>query len=177
MTEPSAAVPTFGADAPHDTHPFRVAIYDPEEEASLTEEFLAWKDPGGGAILAFMRSGADPGRQIQAAARLLYDALVDTDGLQIEYVPPGQDEVDPETGDPLPVDPRLADITQWSSRRRFSYYSDSSRYRVPSDVIVDVADWLTREAFQGRPTARPSRSSRGPKSTGRGSGGRSSSKA
>lgn len=156
------------------TRPFAVEVYHVPTQATEQWHFTAWVDPGAGPILAFLRAQTEAA-EMNAAAGLLFNALVDDDGLPESYLPPPDAD----------VDPRLHDRDEWSSRRRFTWLMDAAtgEYRIAGNVIVELAKWiaqgaftrgaLTTEAGPG-PTAAPARSSRGRTSTRRGSTGKRS---
>jgi hypothetical protein len=159
-------VPVFGADAPlEDTVEFAVeAMHVPTGER-IRHHFTAWRDPGAGPVLSFIRAAGDA--QMNAAARLIWHALVDDDGLPESYRPmPGEDR-----------DARLDDVEQWSSRRRFTRLVESPDDRIAGAVLEQLADWIARAALtrggtpagDAVPTAAPSPSRAGRTTKRRGS--------
>jgi hypothetical protein len=67
--------------------------------------------------------------------------------------------------------PKLDELRDGSSRRRFAFISDSRAIRYKYEALEEVANWLT-EGMTGRPTRRPVPSGHGPQRTSRGRGGR-----
>lgn len=172
-TDPQTGVPLFGATGSLDVRrDFAIETYHVPSQASETWYFTAWRDPGAGPILAFLRAGSESA-EMNAAAGLLFAALVDDDGLPESYLQ--LPDVD--------VDPRLHDRDQWSSRRRFTWLMDSAtgEFRIAGSVIVDLAKWVAQGAFTRGgddqqeaargvgPTVAPARSPRGRTPTKRGS--------
>jgi hypothetical protein len=170
---------TFGGGKDHrKTVEFDVQAYDETADEDITLTFSAYVDPGSGPVLAFMRARTAQ-ENSSAAVALIYRALVDNDGLSVDYQPPTDDEVadaleeadtdatEDDVREEL-TDPRFHDKTKWSSRRRFADMVDDEHLRVDADLIGDLAKWLTEQAT-GRPTGAQSRSRSGRKSTGSGS--------
>jgi hypothetical protein len=76
-------------------------------------------------------------------------------------------------GELVPWDDLAFDeLADGSSRRRFAYIMASSRHRVDLDALTGVQKWLVARSTN-RPTRRSAPSGRGPRSTTRGSAGRS----
>jgi hypothetical protein len=67
--------------------------------------------------------------------------------------------------------PKIDELRDGSSRRRFAYISDSMAIRYRYEALEEVSNWLT-EHMTGRPTRRPVPSGHGPQRTSRGRGGR-----
>jgi hypothetical protein len=136
-------IPVFGKGPKDETRPVGIEVYDTIDAANEVVKFLTYIDPGSGVVLSFMRAKTQD-QKLAAATRVVYSALVDTDGLSLDF------------DGTVEEDPRLTDREQWSSRRRFAFFVESDRYRILSTVIEELAEWSVREAFAGRPTGRPS---------------------
>jgi hypothetical protein len=67
--------------------------------------------------------------------------------------------------------PRIDELRDGSSRRRFAVISDSMSIRYKYEALEEVSNWLT-EGMTGRPTRRPAPSGHGPQRTGRGPSGK-----
>jgi hypothetical protein len=161
-------VPVFGANADLEgTVQFELEALHVPTGRRERHRFTAWKDPGPDFVLAFIRSSQDDAAAMNAAAVLLTRGLLDHDGL-------------PSTAVKTDDGPWTDEVDDWSSKRRFLHLAESDDYRVAAMAIVDVAQFLVREAFQrggtpvagaggSVPTAAPSRSQRGRTTKPRGS--------
>lgn len=169
-------IPVFGADTDLEgTIEFAVeALHVPTGER-VQHRFRAWRDPGPEFVLAFIRSGGSDEAAMHAGALLLNRALVDNDGISVTATPEGLGA----GWDDAPE--------AWSSKRRFTHLvsAEDSEYRVAAMMLIDLAGWLAKEAFnrnapiqgQAVPTAAPAPSRRGRTSTRPGSTARRSPKA
>lgn len=166
----------------------------PEERWS--EEFECFLDVDGGMWVAVGQARDDMARA-RAVVSFLGANLRDDDGASMDYFTPTTPErEDPddeesewiyddprdgeEEGQPLYLGwdgelyrraelPKLDELRDGSSRRRFAFISDSMRLRYKFEAIEEIAAWLT-EGMTGRPTVRPKPSGHGPQRTSRGSG-------
>lgn len=173
VAPPPHATPVFGhLDSWGGTHDFELEMFDDELGEVVVETFTAYEQPGGGAVLAFMRASSnrreDPTAASGAAAALIYRALVDNDGLPSTYEPPRNATGTILTDHP-DYDERFDNPDDHSSRRRFAAIIESETIRVAPDVVDTLGKWLA-EGSVGRPTDSPSQPSRGGKRTARGAG-------
>lgn len=131
------------------TYLFRLEVLNSATDLVERPRFRSYVDPGADAVLLYLRSRGDEDARVRMAGQLIFEALVDTDGLPHGYVAPPPTEADPEPE----VDPRLHDRAQWSSRRRFVALIEAPHYRVHSSVIVELAETMVGKAFKrgGRP--------------------------
>lgn len=176
--------PTFGA-GPIEIRPFRVVVHsEGDDPEGHIEEFNANKEVDAGLVVQVIRAG-DEQSQIVAAARLILNVAIDTDGLASTYVPPRVQNDDPRL-DPADAeydaslsagdideaseeyDERLDDREQWSSARRFTFLLDDPSQYIKQSALMEISQWLISEGG-ARPTGRPRPSSNGPRATGRGS--------
>lgn len=159
-------VPVFGAGADLEgTTEFAVEAFHVPTGERIRPRFRAWRDPGPDFVLAFIRSGRSDEAAMHAAGLLVGQALIDHDGISSNATP---EILDGKWSD---------DPDDWSSKRRFLHFVESADYRIAAMMLVDLAAWLAKEAFQrggpakgeAVPTAAPSRSPRGRTSKPRGS--------
>lgn len=165
-------------------------------EERWTEEFDAFTDVDGGMWVAIGQARDDMSRA-RAVVSFLGANLRDDDGASMDYVwpaePEREDPEDPDSdwlrtdptaehpdGEPLWLGwdgelyvleelPKLVELRDGSSRRRFAYISDAMHIRYKYEALEEIANWLT-EGITGLPTRRPAPSGRGPQRTARGSG-------
>lgn len=159
------------------------------------EEFDCYTEVDGGLWVAIGQARTDM-EMARALVTFLGANLRDDDGASMDYVPPAlperADPDDPESdwlrGEPTEDDPdgaplylgwdwelypaadlpKLDELVDGSSRRRFAYISDSMRIRYDFRALEETAEALTTH-LTGRPTRRPAPSGHGPQRTGRGS--------
>lgn len=191
------SAPVFGRrTTPFDQRKYRrFGIEIETDRERFVEEFDAYFDPDGGAILQMMNARTE-GQQANAAALLLGTSLRDDDGVSHDWTFPTEPEY--EDGEAV-TDDEGGPLYEWhdgellteqelreaiaefdplevgSSRRRFYYVTDSPRHRVQLGALTELAEWVIGDLAR-RPTRRPSSSGRGPQQTTRTSGGRRSSK-
>lgn len=151
-------VPVFGAGADlAGTVEFAIEALHVESGERQQHRFHAWRDPGPEFVLGFLRAGGSDEAAMSAAAYLVRQALIDHDGIPLAATPESLGE---EWDDALEA---------WSSRRRFNHLVASGEHRIAALMLIDLAEFLAREAFkrggpvQGEPvpTAAPSPSRRG----------------
>jgi hypothetical protein len=202
-----AAPPVFGRAAdraePVKTDRFGLEVEYRKGGKKVREAvyFTCYLSLDAGAVLRMMQAGDNEQAVAQAVAFVLATALVDDDGVPVEWRTPDEDDYiveDPEEegspavrGEPTEDEPDGAllyerwdgqqvpwddlafdELTDGSSRRRFAVIMASARHRVDLDALVGVQKWLV-ERSTNRPTRRSAPSGRGPRSTTRGSAGRS----
>lgn len=173
MSLPKPA-PIFGADVDLDVRqPFKVhALYVPDGTRHVLE-FLGYTDPGSGPIFRFSASGAGEAAQIHAAADLIMSTTVRDDAPPVEAELMDDDEEDGDAPPevelsteqaPAPVTNTLAytpaSLNSMSSFDRFRALMNSRDWRVASDVLVQMAEWIAQNAGMGtlaRPTQSPAR--------------------
>lgn len=172
-------VPVFGINADLEgTIQFELEALHVLTGQRERHRFWAWRDPGPDFVLAFLRSSQDDAAAMNAAAVLLTRGLLDHDGLPSSATKPESAEDGPRTDE----------IDEWSSKRRFLHLAESEDYRVAAMAIVDIAQYLVKQAFQRTaspvtgpngavPTAAPSPSQRGRTQKPRGSTAKRSRKA
>jgi hypothetical protein len=164
-------------------------------EERWTEELDCFMDIDGGLWVAVGQARTDMD-MARALVQFLGANLRDDDGASMDYVEPTLPErEDPdddesewlyddprdgeEEGQPLYLGwdgelyrrgelPKLDELRDGSSRRRFAYVSDSMRIRYRFEALQEIAEWLTQH-LTGRPTQRPVPSGHGPQRTGHGS--------
>jgi hypothetical protein len=164
-------------------------------EERWTEELDCYLDVDGGLWVA-VGQARDDMALARALVQFLGANLRDDDGASMDYVTPALPErEDPDDdqsewlydepragedeGQPLYLGwdgelyragelPKLDELRDGSSRRRFAYVSDSMRIRYRFEAIQEIAEWLTQH-LTGRPTQRPVPSGHGPQRTGHGS--------
>jgi hypothetical protein len=164
-------------------------------EERWVEELDCFLDVDGGLWVA-VGQARDDMAMARALVQFLGANLRDDDGASMDYVDPALPErEDPdddesewlyddprdgeEEGQPLYLGwdgelyrrselPKLDELRDGSSRRRFAYVSDSMRIRYKFEALQEIAEWLTQH-LTGRPTQRPVPSGHGPQRTGRGS--------
>lgn len=167
-------------------------------EERWTETFQAYTDVDGGMWVAIGQARDDVSRA-RAVVSFLGTNLRDDDGASMDYLwpaePEREDPDDPESeylrgeateedpdGEPLWLGwdgelypyadlPRLNELRDGSSRRRFAYISDAMHLRYKYEALEEIANWLT-ESMTGRPTKLPASSGRGQQRTSRGSAGK-----
>lgn len=168
----------------------------PEERWEEVFECFTEVDGGMWVALGQARSDMDMAR---AVVSFLGTNLRDDDGASMDYVTPATPELadpdDPNSdwlhdeprdgedqGQPLYLGwdgelyrmaelPRLDELADGSSRRRFAFISDAMRIRYRYEALEEISQWLTAE-MTGHPTRRPVPSGRGPQRTAHGSGAR-----
>lgn len=168
----------------------------PEER--WTEQFDCFTDVDGGMWVALGQARTDM-EQARALVSFMGANLRDDDGASMDYRTPALPELqDPDDedsdwvrGDPTDEEPdgvplyrgwdgelypraelpKLDELRDGSSRRRFAYISDAMNIRYRYQALQEVSQWLT-ESMTGRPTKRPTPSGRGPQRTSHGAGGR-----
>lgn len=176
---------------------FGLHVEDSQERRRFVAEFdvFAGEDIDGGSLVTILNA-PDAGRQAQSTIAFLGKHLRDDDGVPGDWTTPTVPEEDPdrpgewltnEAGDELyrwhddslvtrdelsALERDYDPIADASSRRRFAYLSSSERYRYQFAAIEELAKFMTKDVV-GRPTRPQVPSGRGPQSTGRGSGGRS----
>jgi hypothetical protein len=164
-------------------------------EERWIEELDCYLDVDGGLWVAVGQANTDMA-MARALVQFLGANLRDDDGASMDYVDPAlperedpdDDESDwlyddprdgEEEGQPLYLGwdgelyrrselPKLDELRDGSSRRRFAYISDSMRIRYRFEALQEITEWLTQH-LTGRPTQRPVASGHGPQRTGRGS--------
>jgi hypothetical protein len=164
-------------------------------EERWVEELDCFMDVDGGLWVA-VGQARDRHGDGAGAGPFLGANLRDDDGASMDYVfpatPEREDPDDPDSdwlrddptdddpdGEPLYLGwdgelyraaelPKLDELRDGSSRRRFAYVSDSMRIRYRFEALQEIAEWLT-EHLTGRPTQRPVPSGHGPQRTSRGS--------
>lgn len=151
------------------------------------ESFTTYVDLDAGALLGLMNARTD-NEQANRVAVLLGTTLDDLDGVPVSWVAPiepeyeddgetilrAEPEAEGEQGAPLYLfwdgslvtadELRIDELTEGSSRRRFSVLMDDPQRRVRIEALNEIARWLT-EDVAGRPTVRPTHSQRGPQRT------------
>jgi hypothetical protein len=183
--------PVFGRGADHTTtSDFAIEVYDTVTSEAEDIQFSALADIGSGPFIGYLRAARAGGdAQVQGAAGLLLRVMIDTDGLPSTYEADrlkqlmelheslrqeGVPEADLPGDLDEPDDERLADVTAWSSKRKFEHYVDSERHHIGKEALTELAAWVARQAA-GRPTkgttdgASSSASPSGPTRTPRGS--------
>lgn len=161
--------PTFGAGEDlTERSPFKVvALYTREkpngswEKSHHVWEFEGYKDPGSGPIFRFSASGAGEAAQVTAASALIIATLVPDDAPAPAVVT--------ENGEGLQVQDAAAvdvladspeDLARMSSFDRFRRLMNSPHWRVPSKVLIEMADYITQNSglvAPDRPTRSPAR--------------------
>lgn len=164
-------------------------------EERWVEELDCYMEVDGGLWVA-VGQARDDMAMARALVQFLGANLRDDDGASMDYVTPALPErEDPddeesewlyddprdgeEEGQPLYLGwdgelyrrgelPKLDELRDGSSRRRFAYVSDSMRIRYRFEALQEIAEFLTQH-LTGRPTQRPVPSGHGPQRTGRGS--------
>jgi hypothetical protein len=164
-------------------------------EERWVEELECFMDVDGGLWVA-VGQARDDMSMARALVQFLGANLRDDDGASMDYLwptePEREDPDDPDSdwlrGDPTDDDPdgvplwagwdgelyehadlpKLDELRDGSSRRRFAYVSDSMRIRYRFEALQEIAEWLT-EHLTGRPTQRPVPSGHGQRRTGSGS--------
>jgi hypothetical protein len=167
-------------------------------EERWVESFDCFTDVDGGMWVALGQARTDM-ETARAVVNFLGANLRDDDGASMDYVFPATPELadpdDPDSdwlrGDPTEEEPdgeplyqgwdyelypsrelpKLDELRDGSSRRRFAFISDSMGIRYKYEALEEVSNWLT-EHMTGRPTRRPAPSGHGPQRTSRGRGGR-----
>lgn len=162
-------VPLFGAGVDLGaTVEFAVEALNVSTGEREQYRFRAWRDPGPEFVLGFLRSGGSEEAAMSAAAYLVREALIDHDGISLAAT---AEALGAEWDDALEA---------WSSKRRFNYLTVSPEHRMAALVLVDLAEFLAREAFKRGgavagdpvPTPAPSPSRRGRTTKPRGSTGK-----
>lgn len=167
-------------------------------EERWEEPFDCFTDVDGGMWVAIGQARTDM-EQARAMVSFLGANLRDDDGASMDYEHPAApalaDPDDPDSGwvydDPRDGEeegeplypgwdgelyrrgelPKLDELRDGSSRRRFAYISDAMHLRYKLEALAEVAQWIT-EAATGRPTRLPAPSGHGPQRTARGRGAR-----
>lgn len=163
------ATPTFGAGEDLTARgPFKVvALYTREkpdggwERSHHVWDFEGYTDPGSGPIFRFSASGAGEAAQVQAASALIIATLVpdDAPAPAVAVITEGGEPVeDAPAADVLADSPE--DLARLSSYDRFRRLMNSPHWRVPSKVLIEMAEFITKNSglvSPERPTQSPAR--------------------
>jgi len=144
-------MPTFGhSENPFATEEFDLEFADLKAHQVVSEHYRSYTDPGSGPVMDFIRSGGSDSAALQMAGRLVFQALVDDDGLSVDADKPvrGEDEDDGSWDNRLD---EWNNRERWSSKRRFSTVVYGQNYKLAGSAVIELAEWIAKKAV-GRPT-------------------------